>query len=62
MGLGSALIITDVLDENLYLAARNLKDVMVIEPRYADPLSLIHFDRVLLTRSALARLVEMWGK
>lgn len=62
MGLGSALIITDVLDENLYLAARNLKDVMVIEPRYADPLSLIHFDRVLVTRSALARLVEMWGK
>jgi large subunit ribosomal protein L4 len=62
MGLASALIITDTLDENLYLAARNLKDVMVVEPRYADPLSLIHFDRVLVTRSAMAQLVEMWGQ
>jgi large subunit ribosomal protein L4 len=62
MGLGSStLIITDVLDENLYLASRNLKDVMIVEPRYADPLSLIHYDRVLVTRSAIDQLAEMWG-
>ncbi|HUN92390.1 MAG TPA: 50S ribosomal protein L4 [Burkholderiaceae bacterium] len=61
MGLGSALIITDALDENLYLASRNLKDVMVVEPRYADPLSLIHYERVLVTRNAIAQLAEMWG-
>ncbi|MFN7779705.1 MAG: 50S ribosomal protein L4 [Betaproteobacteria bacterium] len=59
MGLGSVLIITDSLDENLYLAARNLKNVMVVEPRYADPLSLVYFDKVVLTRAAIAKLEEM---
>jgi large subunit ribosomal protein L4 len=61
MGLGSALIITDVLDDNLYLASRNLKGVMVVEPRYADPLSLIHYERVVLTRGAMDQLAQMWG-
>ncbi|MFA7504379.1 MAG: 50S ribosomal protein L4 [Burkholderiaceae bacterium] len=61
MGLGSALIITDDFDENLYLAARNLPDVLVVEPRYADPLSLVRFDRVLITRPALAKVQEMLG-
>src|SRR5258705_2006551 len=41
MGLDSVLIITDSMDENLFLASRNLKNVMVVEPRYADPMSLI---------------------
>jgi len=59
MGLGSVLIITDSMDENLYLAARNLKNVMVVEPRYADPLSLVYFDKVVLTRAAIAKLEEM---
>lgn len=66
MGLGSTgtsvLVITDQMDENLYLASRNLKDVMVVEPRYADPLSLIHFKRVVVTKSALGKLDEMWGQ
>lgn len=61
MGLESVLIITDTLDENLYLASRNLKNVMVVEPRHADPLSLIHFKKVVVTRSAIARLEEMLG-
>lgn len=63
MGLGandsSVLIITDTIDENLYLASRNLKNVMVVEPRYADPMSLIYFKRVVLTKSAIAKLEEM---
>jgi large subunit ribosomal protein L4 len=61
MGLGSVLIITDAVDENLYLASRNLKNVMVVEPRYADPLSLIHYEKVVVTRPAIAKLEEMWG-
>ncbi len=61
MGLASVLIITDQVDDNLYLASRNLKNVMVVEPRYADPLSLIHFDKVVLTKPAIAQLEEMWG-
>lgn len=61
MGLDSVLIITDALDDNLYLASRNLKNVMVVEPRYADPMSLIHFKKVVVTKSAIGQLEEMWG-
>ena len=62
MGLESALIITDSMDDNLYLASRNLKNILVVEPRYADPLSLIHYKKVLMTRPAMAKLEEMWGQ
>ncbi len=62
MGVDSSvLIITDALDENVYLATRNLPHVAVIEPRYADPLSLIHYKKVLVTKSAIAQLEEMLG-
>lgn len=61
MGLDSALVITDAMDENLQLASRNLKSVLVVEPRYADPLSLIHYKKVIVTRAAVAKLEEMWG-
>jgi len=50
MGLDSVLIITDNLDENLYLASRNLPNVAVVEPRHADPLSLVHYKKVLVRR------------
>jgi large subunit ribosomal protein L4 len=62
MGLGSVLIITESVDQNLYLASRNLKNVMVVEPRYADPVSMIYFDRVVVTRPAIAKLEQMWGQ
>ncbi|HLU18342.1 MAG TPA: 50S ribosomal protein L4 [Pusillimonas sp.] len=61
MGLDSVLIITDALDENVYLATRNLPHVAVVEPRYADPLSLIHYKKVLITKPAIAQLEEMLG-
>jgi len=57
----SVLIITDALDENVYLATRNLPNVAVIETRYADPLSLIHYKNVLITKPAMAQLEEMLG-
>ena len=63
MGLGtgsdSVLVITDNVDENLYLASRNLPHVLVLEPRHADPVSLVQFSKVLITRPALARVQEM---
>jgi len=62
MGLDSVLIITDRIDENLYLAARNLKHVMVVETRHADPVSMIHYEKVVLTRPAIATLEQMWGQ
>ena len=61
MGLESVLIITDVLDENVYLATRNLPHVAVVEPRYADPLSLIHYKKVLIPKPAIAQFEEMLG-
>ena len=61
MGLESVLIITDTVDENVYLATRNLPHVAVVEPRYADPLSLIHYKKVLITKPAIAQLEEMLG-
>jgi large subunit ribosomal protein L4 len=62
MGLDSVLIITESVDENLDLASRNLKNVMVVEPRYADPVSMIYFEKVVVTRPAIAQLEQMWGQ
>lgn len=59
MGLESALVITDSLDENLYLSARNLPNISVLDVRYADPVSLVHFPRVVLTKGAVAKLEEL---
>lgn len=61
LGLESVLIITDNIDENLYLATRNLPHVAVVEPRDADPLSLIHYKNVLITKAAVAQIEEMLG-
>jgi len=61
LGEGSVLVLTDSFDENLLLASRNLPDVLVLEARHADPVSLVHFDRVLITKAALAQVQEMLG-
>jgi large subunit ribosomal protein L4 len=59
MGLDSVLLITDNPDENLLLASRNLINVLVVEPKNADPLSLVHYKKVLITKPALAKVQEM---
>jgi len=61
MNLNSVLVIADEVDENLYLASRNLPNVLVVEPRYADPVSLVHFKKVLVTKGALDQLKEMFA-
>lgn len=61
MNLNSVLVIADEVDENLYLASRNLHNVLVIEPRYVDPLSLIYYKKVLVTKEALNKLQEMFA-
>ena len=55
MNLDSVLVIADEVDENLYLASRNLHNVLVVEPRYVDPLSLVHYRKVLVTKDALGK-------
>ncbi len=59
MGLDNVLVITDDLDENTYLASRNLANVLVLETNEADPLSLVRFDRVIVTKAAVAKIEEM---
>jgi large subunit ribosomal protein L4 len=60
MGLnGTLLIVTDRLDDNLYLASRNLQDVLVLETREVDPVSLVRFENVLLTKAAVSQFEEM---
>ena len=61
MNLDSVLVIADEVDENLYLASRNLVNVLVVEPRYADPLSLVHYRKVLVTKAAMGKLQEMFA-
>ena len=57
--LGNVLIIKDEIDENLFLASRNLPEVEVRDAEALDPVSLIRFEKVLMTLPALKR-VEEW--
>jgi large subunit ribosomal protein L4 len=58
MGLDNVLIVTDMADDKLYLAARNLPRVAVCDVTDADPVSLIGFDKVLITKGAIKQLEE----
>jgi large subunit ribosomal protein L4 len=63
-GLGiadSVLVITDSLDDNLMLASRNLPNILVLEVQQADPVSLVRFPKVLMTKAAVAKMEEMLG-
>ena len=51
-----ALIITDAVDENLYLAARNLPHVDVVDATAIDPVSLIAFDKVVMSVAAAKKI------
>lgn len=61
MNMDSVLVIADEVDDNLYLASRNLKNVWVIEPRYADPIALLKFKNVLVTKGGFEQLKEMFA-
>lgn len=63
MGLGAdrVLIITDSIDENLYLSSRNLPNVLVLEAYQADPVSLVRYPNVVVTRNAVAKIEEMFA-
>lgn len=61
LGMDNVMIITETVDDNLFLASRNLKNVLVVTPRYVDPLSLIFYGKVVVTKAAVAVLEEMLG-
>jgi len=58
---GTVLVVTDKLDDNVFLSSRNLPDVLVLETREVDPLSLVRFNHVLLTKGAVSQFEEMWS-
>jgi large subunit ribosomal protein L4 len=59
MGFDSVLIVTDNLDENLYLSSKNLTNVLVMEAQHADPYNLVRFPNVLMTKSAVKQIEEL---
>ena len=61
MNLEHVMVIADQIDENLFLASRNLPNVLVVEPRFADPLSLVFYKKVVVTKGAIDKLQEMFA-
>ena len=61
MNLDHVMVIADEVDENLFLASRNLVNVLVVEPRYSDPASLVFYKKVIVTKGAIDKLQEMFA-
>ena len=55
------LIVSESIDNNLYLAARNLPNVDVRDVEGADPVSLVKFEKIIITVSAIRKLEERLG-
>lgn len=60
MGLNDTLIVTDSVDNNLFLASRNLPHLSVVAAHNVDPVSLLAYNRVLLTKAAIAKIEESY--
>jgi large subunit ribosomal protein L4 len=58
---GTVLVVTDKLDDNIYLGSRNLPDVLVLEAREVDPVSLVRFRNVLVTKAAVQQFEEAYA-
>ena len=57
----NVLILIDEFNENLYLSSRNIPHVLVVEAKYADPVSLVHFQKVIATSAAIKQLEGMFA-
>jgi len=56
---GNVLVVTDKLDDNVFLGSRNLPNVLVLETKEVDPVSLLRFRNVVVTKAAVAQFEEM---
>ena len=56
---GNVLVVTDKLDDNVFLGSRNLSHVLVLETKEVDPVSLLRFKNVVITKAAVAQFEEM---
>ena len=61
LGLDEVVLITDGIDENLRLSSRNLPNVLVLDVRNADPVTLVGSKNVVVTRKAVAKLEELYA-
>jgi len=58
LGLANALIVTETMDENIYLSARNIPHVDVVDVEGVNPVDLVGFDKILVTVDALKKIEE----
>jgi large subunit ribosomal protein L4 len=58
---GTVLVVTDKVDENMFLSSRNLPNVLVLEAQEVDPVSLVRFETVVLTKAAVLQFEEILG-
>lgn len=56
LGIDNALIVTEAVDENLYLASRNIPHIEVVDTSGVNPVSLIGYDKVLMSVPAAKKL------
>jgi large subunit ribosomal protein L4 len=56
---GTILVVVDALHDNVHLSSRSLQGVLVLETREVDPVSLVRFDHVLLTRASVTQFEEI---
>jgi len=59
LGLNEVMVITHEIDENLYLSSRNIPRVAVVEVKNIDPVSLLRFEKILITTEGLKKLEEL---
>ena len=59
--LDSVLIVTDKIDEKLFLSARNIKDVGIATVDYLDPPLMLSFKKILITKSAIDCFEKRFG-
>jgi large subunit ribosomal protein L4 len=59
LGFEEVLVITDDMNENLMLSARNLRNILVMSAGNANPVALVRFPNVLITKGAVAKLEEL---
>jgi large subunit ribosomal protein L4 len=59
MGLDEVLVLTDEIDDNLRLSSRNLANIEVMNVRHANPVALVRYPQVLVTKAAVAKLEEL---
>ena len=59
LGLNEVMVVTHEMDENLYLSSRNIPRIAVVEVKNVDPVSLLRFEKILITTEGLKRFEEL---